>query len=167
MLPRVLVSLAAVFAVAVAQIPTPPPCVLSCSTQAASATDCVSFTNITCACTSEAFKAATLTCLQANCTTADQQTSLALQTALCSSVSSSDSVSIPSSLSSILSSVTGGTGSSTPATTTGSASSPVGSGTTPSDSATTPTSTTGAAGSVQVTFGAAAVGVLFAAFFAL
>ncbi|KAG1831638.1 hypothetical protein EV424DRAFT_1534304 [Suillus variegatus] len=65
------------------------PCILSCSTQAASAGGCSSFTDLSCVCTSTAFQDAAGACLQANCTTAEVAQAMALQQSECASVSGS------------------------------------------------------------------------------
>ncbi|KAG2073248.1 hypothetical protein BDR04DRAFT_1010931 [Suillus decipiens] len=55
------------------------PCILACSTQAAAQSDCISYTNLTCVCSSTAFQTAAGTCLQANCTAAEVAQANALQ----------------------------------------------------------------------------------------
>ncbi|WWC58988.1 uncharacterized protein I303_101534 [Kwoniella dejecticola CBS 10117] len=62
---------------------TIPECVLTCSTQAAAAAGCSSYTDVTCVCTNADFQNAATSCLTANCTTADQTAALSLQSALC------------------------------------------------------------------------------------
>ncbi|KAG1867047.1 hypothetical protein C8R48DRAFT_671932 [Suillus tomentosus] len=63
------------------------PCILSCSSQAASAGGCSSFSDLACVCTSTAFQAAAGACLQANCTTAEVAQAQALQQSQCASLS--------------------------------------------------------------------------------
>ncbi|KAG2102848.1 uncharacterized protein F5147DRAFT_287195 [Suillus discolor] len=63
------------------------PCILSCSSQAASAGNCSSFSDLTCVCTSTAFQDAAGACLQANCTTAEVAQAQALQQSECASIS--------------------------------------------------------------------------------
>lgn len=63
------------------------PCILSCSSQAASAGNCSSFADLSCVCTSTAFQDAAGACLQANCTTAEIAQAQALQQTECASIS--------------------------------------------------------------------------------
>jgi len=58
-------------------------CITTCTQQAATDNGCVSFTNVTCVCTSQAFQAEALSCLQANCTAADLQAATQLQQSIC------------------------------------------------------------------------------------
>ncbi|KAH7920558.1 hypothetical protein BV22DRAFT_1132975 [Leucogyrophana mollusca] len=67
------------------------PCILSCVTQAASSGGCSSFTDISCVCTSTAFQSAALSCLQANCTSAEVSAATQLQQTECAGVSSGSS----------------------------------------------------------------------------
>ncbi|KAI0915392.1 hypothetical protein AcW1_003930 [Taiwanofungus camphoratus] len=88
------------------------PCILNCVTQAASSGGCSSFEDLSCVCTSSAFQSAARSCLQSNCTTAEQQSADVLQQQECAAASiasggtsaASSVVSHYSSLSSALSS---------------------------------------------------------------
>ncbi|KAG5635475.1 hypothetical protein H0H81_011093 [Sphagnurus paluster] len=64
-------------------------CVLTCVTTAATDNGCTSFTDLECVCTNQAFQQAAATCLQTNCTAADQAAAMALQSSQCAAVSSS------------------------------------------------------------------------------
>ncbi|KAF5361138.1 hypothetical protein D9758_009033 [Tetrapyrgos nigripes] len=63
-------------------------CILNCTSQAASANGCVSFADITCVCTNQAFQTAAAACLQANCTSDDLTNALQLQQQQCAALSS-------------------------------------------------------------------------------
>ncbi|KAK1926578.1 hypothetical protein DB88DRAFT_482350 [Papiliotrema laurentii] len=63
-----------------------PACVLNCATQAATAAGCSSFADAACVCTSADFQNNAGACLQ-SCTTAEQQSASALQSALCAGLS--------------------------------------------------------------------------------
>ncbi|EGO00637.1 hypothetical protein SERLA73DRAFT_178497 [Serpula lacrymans var. lacrymans S7.3] len=67
------------------------PCVVSCVKSAASTGGCSSFTNVSCICTSTAFQSAALSCLKANCSSAEVQAATQLQQTECAKVSSSSS----------------------------------------------------------------------------
>ncbi|KAH8984797.1 hypothetical protein EDB86DRAFT_2407710 [Lactarius hatsudake] len=54
-------------------------CILGCLQQSESPSTCTSYTNLTCVCSNKAFQSASAACLNANCTTADQQTALELE----------------------------------------------------------------------------------------
>ncbi|RSH90077.1 hypothetical protein EHS25_001410 [Saitozyma podzolica] len=69
-----------------------PACVITCSTQAATAAGCSSYADATCVCTSATFQNDAGACLVANCTTSDQQAASALQQALCGATSANGSV---------------------------------------------------------------------------
>ncbi|KAG6382206.1 hypothetical protein JVT61DRAFT_859 [Boletus reticuloceps] len=64
-------------------------CIITCSSQAAAAAGCGSFTNLTCVCTSVAFQSAAGACLVANCTQADLQAAQQISSQQCAAVSSS------------------------------------------------------------------------------
>ncbi|KDQ56218.1 hypothetical protein JAAARDRAFT_79292 [Jaapia argillacea MUCL 33604] len=72
-------------------VPTPDACILNCTTQAAAAAGCSSFADLACVCTNVNFQTTAAACLAANCTAADQQTALQLQTAECAAISASGS----------------------------------------------------------------------------
>lgn len=74
------------------------PCILACSTQAAAQSDCISYTNLTCVCSSTAFQTAAGTCLQANCTAAEVAQANALQQDECATLSNSSSTTTSSSV---------------------------------------------------------------------
>ncbi|KAF8578494.1 hypothetical protein K439DRAFT_1663715 [Ramaria rubella] len=63
--------------------PTVPPCVLNCTTIAATQAGCGSVTNVTCVCSSQPFQAASLACLQSNCSPSDQTAAVALEDSIC------------------------------------------------------------------------------------
>ncbi|EIM79465.1 uncharacterized protein STEHIDRAFT_150951 [Stereum hirsutum FP-91666 SS1] len=101
-------------------IPTAAPsgittCIINCSTQAAASGGCSSFTELSCVCTSTAFQDAASACLQANCTSAEQQAALQLQSQECASITSGSAsataTSPASSASSVISSAVSGTSS--------------------------------------------------------
>ncbi|KAI1784984.1 hypothetical protein LXA43DRAFT_171604 [Ganoderma leucocontextum] len=79
------------------------PCILQCTTQAASSAGCSSVTDISCVCSNTKFQQAALTCLQQSCTAAEVQAAMALQAQECGSASSaassgaSSATSVPSS----------------------------------------------------------------------
>ncbi|WWC87366.1 uncharacterized protein L201_002255 [Kwoniella dendrophila CBS 6074] len=60
-----------------------PTCVVTCSTQAAAAAGCTSYTDVSCVCTNAAFQNAAGACLIANCTSEEQTAAVSLQSALC------------------------------------------------------------------------------------
>ncbi|KAG1774607.1 hypothetical protein EV702DRAFT_519668 [Suillus placidus] len=62
-------------------------CIVSCSTQAAAAGGCSSYTDLSCVCTSTAFQTAASACLQANCTAAELAEALSLQKTECAAFS--------------------------------------------------------------------------------
>ncbi|KAH8985531.1 hypothetical protein EDB92DRAFT_1351154 [Lactarius akahatsu] len=66
-------------------------CIIGCLQQSLSPTTCTSYTNLTCVCSNKAFQSASAACINANCTTADQQAALELQLAECGSGSTSGS----------------------------------------------------------------------------
>ncbi|KZS91546.1 hypothetical protein SISNIDRAFT_413911 [Sistotremastrum niveocremeum HHB9708] len=61
----------------------PDACIQNCTQTAASVTGCVSFTNVSCVCSSTAFQQAALSCLVSDCTQADVQTAETLQQTIC------------------------------------------------------------------------------------
>ncbi|WVQ97506.1 hypothetical protein IAU59_004620 [Kwoniella sp. CBS 9459] len=73
-------ALAALGLVAAQSIPQ---CVVTCSTQAAAAAGCTSYTDVTCVCTNAAFQNAAGACLVANCTADEQTAATSLQQVLC------------------------------------------------------------------------------------
>ncbi|KAH9055383.1 hypothetical protein EDB87DRAFT_1641557 [Lactarius vividus] len=66
-------------------------CIITCLQQSLSPSTCTSYTDLTCVCSNKAFQSASAACLNANCTTADQQAALELQQAECGSGSTSTS----------------------------------------------------------------------------
>jgi len=64
-------------------------CIVSCVSAAAASNGCVSFTNLTCTCTSTAFQQDALQCLNANCTSSDVATATQLQEQECGSLTNS------------------------------------------------------------------------------
>ncbi|KAF8578493.1 hypothetical protein K439DRAFT_1638781 [Ramaria rubella] len=60
-----------------------PPCVLNCTTIAATQAGCGSVNNVTCVCSSQPFQAASLACLQSDCSSSDQAAAAVLQSTLC------------------------------------------------------------------------------------
>ncbi|KAH9066000.1 hypothetical protein EDB83DRAFT_2315020 [Lactarius deliciosus] len=60
-------------------------CIIGCLQQSLSPSTCTSYTDLTCVCSNKAFQSASAACLNANCTTADQQSALELQLAECGS----------------------------------------------------------------------------------
>ncbi|KAI9441923.1 hypothetical protein H4582DRAFT_2055718 [Lactarius indigo] len=66
-------------------------CIIGCLTQSLSPSTCTSYTDLTCVCSNRAFQSAAAQCLNANCTTAEQQSALELQQAECGSGSTSGS----------------------------------------------------------------------------
>ncbi|KAI0666985.1 hypothetical protein C8Q78DRAFT_942322, partial [Trametes maxima] len=58
-------------------------CIIGCITQSATANGCSGLADINCFCTSPAFQAATLSCLQSTCTSAEVQAAEALQQSEC------------------------------------------------------------------------------------
>ncbi|KAF8484250.1 hypothetical protein JB92DRAFT_2837035 [Gautieria morchelliformis] len=66
-----------------------PPCILNCTTTAATQAGCSGITDLTCVCTSSKFQTAALSCLQASCSASDQASATGLQSTLCASVSAS------------------------------------------------------------------------------
>ncbi|KAG2357159.1 hypothetical protein BDR07DRAFT_392478 [Suillus spraguei] len=75
----------------------PSPCIIGCSTQAAAQSDCISYTNLTCVCSSTAFQDAAGACLQANCTTAEIAQANTLQQDECATLSNSSTATTTSS----------------------------------------------------------------------
>ncbi|CAE6452220.1 unnamed protein product [Rhizoctonia solani] len=74
-------TIAALAVVAFAQ--SVPPCVKSCSDQAATAHGCGSHSNVSCVCTNAAFQKAARECIQSKCTAAELKQALDLQAASC------------------------------------------------------------------------------------
>ncbi|KAG2338287.1 hypothetical protein BDR05DRAFT_969361 [Suillus weaverae] len=66
-------------------------CIISCSTQAAAAGSCSSYTDLACVCTSTAFQTAATACLQANCTAAELAAAQSLQKSECATLSGNSS----------------------------------------------------------------------------
>lgn len=122
------------------------PCIMTCSQQAATAAGCGSFTNVTCVCTSQQFQTLAAACLQANCTAADLQAALGLQSQICKGISASGSASG--------SSLPTGSGASGPGPVSVSS---TGAGSAPSGSATSPTGA-GSSSSGAATSSGAALG---------
>ncbi|KAG1734503.1 hypothetical protein EDB19DRAFT_1154120 [Suillus lakei] len=81
-------------------------CIVSCSTQAAAAGGCSSFTDLACVCTSTAFQTAAGACLQANCTAAEVAQAQTLQQSECASLSTNSSTTSSSTTTSGTSSAT-------------------------------------------------------------
>jgi len=81
---HIFLSFALVAAVGVfAQTPSLDKCLLDCVTQATANSTCTSFTDITCVCSSSSFQSTAAACLQANCTTQDQDTAIQLRNQQC------------------------------------------------------------------------------------
>ncbi|KAF8484252.1 hypothetical protein JB92DRAFT_3101636 [Gautieria morchelliformis] len=79
-------SSAAALPTSISQVP---PCVLNCTTTAATQAGCSGITDLTCVCTSSKFQTAALSCLQASCSASDQASATGLQSTLCASVNAS------------------------------------------------------------------------------
>ncbi|KXN84310.1 hypothetical protein AN958_12774 [Leucoagaricus sp. SymC.cos] len=67
------------------------PCILNCTTSAASQAGCSSFADLPCVCTSTQFQNTAMSCLQANCTSSDVTTALGLQQQECGAITSGGS----------------------------------------------------------------------------
>ncbi|KAH9165059.1 hypothetical protein EDB89DRAFT_2126207 [Lactarius sanguifluus] len=82
---------AALVVATVAGVSAQDACIIGCLQQSLSPSTCTSYTNISCVCSNKAFQSASAACINANCTTADQQAALELQLAECGSGSTSGS----------------------------------------------------------------------------
>ncbi|KEP47037.1 CFEM domain protein [Rhizoctonia solani 123E] len=60
-----------------------PPCVKTCSDQAATANGCGSHSDVDCVCTNAAFQTAARSCIQSKCTAAEMKQALDLQASSC------------------------------------------------------------------------------------
>ncbi|KAH9165061.1 hypothetical protein EDB89DRAFT_2077365 [Lactarius sanguifluus] len=60
-------------------------CIIGCVQQSLSPSTCTSYTDLACVCSNKAFQRASAACLNAKCTTADQQAALELQKQKCGS----------------------------------------------------------------------------------
>ncbi|KAK7456349.1 hypothetical protein VKT23_010596 [Stygiomarasmius scandens] len=67
-------------------------CIIDCVTPAATDNGCSSFADLQCVCTSSDFQSAALSCLQANCTTAQIQEADNLQTSNCANITTSTAI---------------------------------------------------------------------------
>ncbi|KIY45473.1 hypothetical protein FISHEDRAFT_61188 [Fistulina hepatica ATCC 64428] len=79
-------------------------CVIDCAESAVADSDCTSFTDLSCVCTSTAYQEAVEECLKANCTAADYQTALELQAEECGAYTTTSATSTSTSTSSTVSS---------------------------------------------------------------
>ncbi|KAH8984798.1 hypothetical protein EDB86DRAFT_3219811 [Lactarius hatsudake] len=76
---------AALVAATVVGVSAQSACIIDCVEQSESPSTCTSYTDLSCVCSNQAFQSASAACVNAKCTTADQQAALDLQKQNCGS----------------------------------------------------------------------------------